>query len=279
MITLDEFLKKYLGNTWGYPDTLYLGECLSIVKRYIKECFGISPPSSGTGSAYGYWTNFPSPLGTVFEKVENTSDLIPQKGWIALWKPWEGNPHGHISIVADGSTTGTLKNWAANWTSKTFQLESNRYTNVVGFLKPKLLVNDDMTDEQKRILDFIGDRTEGDVREAFGALIDSPNKDKTIQTLQEKVLSLDKFVRELQDRVVALESDLSANLKLVEDWQRDVKTANKSLQTAEESLILMTTEKNQYKKWYESKLDEIKKLDSMTALQHIFYGVKKLLIK
>ena len=30
------------------------------------------------------WSNFPNPLGEVFEKVLNTDDLIPQKGWIVF---------------------------------------------------------------------------------------------------------------------------------------------------------------------------------------------------
>ena len=88
MKTLEQFLSDYLGKSKGYPDGKYVGECLSIVKIYIKECFGINPPASGTNSAYGYWSNFPNPLGEVFEKVGNTDTLIPEKGWIVIWKPW-----------------------------------------------------------------------------------------------------------------------------------------------------------------------------------------------
>jgi len=185
-MTLDQFIAKYLGKTEGYPEGQFVGECLSIVKLYIKECFGINPPPSGTNSAYGYWSNFPSPLPTVFEKVVNTDTLIPQKGWIAIWKPWASNQYGHIAIVADGSTTGTLKNWAQNWTSKKFQAESNHYTNVIGFLKPKLPVEDNMTEEQKKILQFLEEQkaNEGKVREAFGALADLPTKEKQINILQ-----------------------------------------------------------------------------------------------
>jgi surface antigen len=165
-MTLQDFLKKYLGKIKGYPDdNSYKGECLSIVKLYIKEVFNISPPASGSGSAYGYWSNFPNPLGEVFEKVENTPDLIPQEGWIAIWKPWSNNQYGHIAIVAKGSTTGTLKNYAQNWTSRTFQLESNRYTNVIGFLKPSGII-EDMTEGEKRMLEIIKQASldEGDIR-------------------------------------------------------------------------------------------------------------------
>jgi hypothetical protein len=277
-ITYKEFLDKYLGQSKGYPDGSYIGECLSIVKLYIKECFGINPPPSGSGSAYGYWSNFPSPLGNVFEKVENTDTLIPEKGWIAVWEPWSANQYGHIAIVADGCTTSTLKNYAQNWTSKTFQLESNRYTNVIGFLKPKITNSETiMTEEQKRILDFLAGKTEGDVREAFGALNDSPEKDKQIQTLQEKVLSLDNFVKTLEDRIVALESDLQANLALVEDWQKKYESANKLLKTKQEELDAMTASKNQYKGWYETALT--KTIDKFSAWELINMGIKKLIVK
>ena len=36
-----ESTKKYNGKIVGYPDGQYVGECLSLAKLYIKECFGI----------------------------------------------------------------------------------------------------------------------------------------------------------------------------------------------------------------------------------------------
>lgn len=265
-MTLQQFLAKYLGKIKGYPDdSQYLGQCLSIVKLYIKECFGINPPPSGTNSAYGYWSNFPNPLGTVFEKVEKTPDLIPQEGWIAIWKPWTSNIYGHIAIVASGSTTGTFKNYAQNWTSKVFQLESNRYTNVIGFLKPK---EDNMiTDEQKRILDFIGDRSEGDVREAFGALAD-------IQNLKEKVVALEKLSDDLKNRVGELEDKLSENEVSIADYQKQVTSANKLIANQKEEIEVLTKERADYKKWYETALN--KAADKLTSWELLQLLIKKL---
>lgn len=148
-MTTDQFVSKYLGKTKGYPtDNQYLGQCLSIVKLYIKECFEINPPASGSGSAYGYWSNFPSPLGTKFKKVLNTNDLIPEYGWIVIWKPWDTNEYGHIAIVDKGCTKTVLKNIAQNWTSKIFQRESQNYNNVKGYLVPT--TQNDMTDIVKK---------------------------------------------------------------------------------------------------------------------------------
>lgn len=148
-MTTDQFISRYLGKIKGYPtDSQYLGQCLSIVKLYIKECFGIDPPPSGTNSAYGYWSNFPNPLGTVFKKVPDTLDLIPEYGWIVIWKPWDTNEYGHIAIVDKGCTKTVLKNIAQNWTSKIFQRESQNYNNVKGYLVPT--TQNDMTDIVKK---------------------------------------------------------------------------------------------------------------------------------
>lgn len=135
-MTLNQFISKYSGQTKGYPtDNDYLGECLSIVKLYIKEVFGISPPPSGSNSAYGYWTNFPNPLGQVFEKVANTPSGIPQKGDIIIWGTGAGN-YGHIAIFIDG-TTGSFRSFDQNWGGKQAHIQGHYYTNVVGWLHPK----------------------------------------------------------------------------------------------------------------------------------------------
>jgi len=261
-MTYQEFVKKYLGQSKGYPtDTLYRGECLSIVKLYILECFGISPPPSGTNSAYGYWSKFPSPLGTKFEKVLNTDDLIPEAGWIAVWKPWDKNQYGHISIVAKGSTKSVLKNWAQNWTSGTFQLESNNYGNVVGFLKPKVTISEPlpveqtMTDEQKRILDFIGTRTEGDVREAFGYLADKAKYDEQMATLSQKVLELDGITKSLQEKIDVLSSEVTASNEIILKWQSEASSAKDQASKAIAQINSANEEKNKYRRLYEGLLD------------------------
>jgi hypothetical protein len=225
-MTLDSFLTKYLGKTKGYPDdTQFLGQCLSICKLYIKECFGINPPPSGTNSAYGYWTNFPSPLGEVFEKVEKTLDLIPEYGWIVIWKPWTSNPYGHIAIVDRGCTKTVLKNIAQNWTSKVFQRESQNYTNVVGFLRVKSLQEDMITEEQKRILQFLTEQgaDEGKVREAFGALGDIPKLKTEIAELKKSLKDADSKVAELMEHIAEQDNVVKRLGEINETLSKDVK--------------------------------------------------------
>ena len=139
MISLDEFIQKYKGKSVGYPnDNYFKGECLSLVKWYIKEVFGIDPPASGCNGARCYWSIFPSPLDSIFEKVPNTPNLVPKKGWVAVWDGSVGSGAGHIGIVADDKATkSTFNSFDSNWGSKTAQIVTHNYNNVYGFLVPK----------------------------------------------------------------------------------------------------------------------------------------------
>lgn len=135
---IQQFIDKYIGKTKGYPtDADYNGECLSLVKLYIKEIHGINPPPSGTNSAYGYWTNFPNPLGTVFTKVEYKDGVIAKKGWIAIWKPTIGNKYGHIDIVVKDGDQDFFSGFDQNWNGRQAHLVSHNYENIEGFLAPK----------------------------------------------------------------------------------------------------------------------------------------------
>jgi len=145
-MTFDQFIEEYKGKEVGYPnDNYFKGECLSLTKWHIKEVYGIDPPPSGCNGARCYWSIFPSPLDTVFKKVPNTPDLIPKKGWIAVWDGSVGNGAGHIGSVADDKATKTTFNsFDANWGSRKAQIVTHNYNNVYGFLVP--LKEDNMSD-------------------------------------------------------------------------------------------------------------------------------------
>lgn len=286
MVTLEQFVSKYLGQTKGYPtDEYYKGQCLSIVKLYIKECFGIDPPPSGTNSAYGYWSNFPSPLGTVFEKVVNTDELIPEPGWIAIWQPWASNEYGHIAIVAEGSTTSTLKNYAQNWTSKVFQLESNRYTNVVGFLKP---INT-MTQDEQRALEALKryqveaghGNLEGAVNHAIGAA-------KDIENLKNETASQKEIIQTQSEIIVGFQAETKEKGELIQGLQTGIETANKKIDKISQNLADTEADRDAWRKRYNDKTAELNqdmgervqaKLDAMTAGDHFALFIHKLFKK
>lgn len=209
MISLTEFKKKYLGKTVGYPDGSYVGECLSLVKVYIKERYGINPPASGCNGARCYWSKFPDPLGKVFTKIVNTLDFTPLKGDIIVWNENAGKGYGHIAICT-GNNTGLkyFESLDQNWGGRQAHLVRHNYTNVYGVLRGNDIIeegnNPDMpTDIRLKILDEEGIKSESQVREAVA-------RNKGWEALQNDKRNADIKIDLLQDEIKKLKSDLQA---------------------------------------------------------------------
>lgn len=110
-----------------------------------------------------------------------------------------------------------------------------------------------MTDEQKRMLQFISERglTEGQIRQAADWI-----KDGTVA----------KQIGELQSKV-------EANQKNEVKWQKDLKTANKLIENKTEEINTLTKDKADYKKWYEDALSRT--VEKQTSLSLMLEVVKR----
>lgn len=151
-MTFNEFVTKYEGKTVGYPDGSFVGECLSLVKVYMKETLGFNPPPSGSNSAYGYWSNFPKPLGDYYTKIENTPTGIPKRGDIVIWKPTASNSYGHIAIFDNGDAN-TFRSFDQNWSGKQAHIQEHNYNNVAGWLRPKGTTMPDTIQVEKAVFE------------------------------------------------------------------------------------------------------------------------------
>lgn len=216
MISLDEFIDKYKGKTVCYPEGKYCGECLSLVKIYIKEVFGIDPPASGCNGARCYWSIFPSPLDSIFEKVPNRPDLVPKKGWIAVWDGSVGGGAGHIGIVADDKATkSTFNSFDSNWGSKTAQIVTHNYNNVYGFLVPKGNTMSDMyngydlsnRESMKVAVDVL-------VRVQKGEFVEKSKLDELVKIktaeLSSKISDYEKQIKILNTQIETLKKDVAS---------------------------------------------------------------------
>ena len=217
MISLDEFIEKYKGKSVGYPnDNYFKGECLSLVKWYIKEVFGIDPPASGCNGARCYWSIFPSPLDSIFEKVPNRPDLVPKKGWVAVWDGSVGGGAGHIGIVADDKATkSTFNSFDSNWGSKTAQIVTHNYNNVYGFLVPKGNNMSDMyngydlsnRESMKVAVDVL-------VRVQKGEFVEKSKLDELVKIktaeLSSKISDYEKQIKILNTQIETLKKDVAS---------------------------------------------------------------------
>lgn len=94
-ITLDEFCAKYkLNHSYGFEGT-YVGECVSLVKNYIRDVLGVYPKASG--NAKDYWLNRNSTyIRSLFTAIPNTPSFVPKKGDVFVRT---SGTYGHIGIV------------------------------------------------------------------------------------------------------------------------------------------------------------------------------------
>lgn len=139
MIDLIKFIVTHEGRQWAYLG--YLGECLSLVKRYIQDMTGIDPPASGTGSAWGYWKIFPAPLGRYYERIEYLEGVnFPTPGDIVIWQPSKyASQYGHIDIcVVSYPEAGVFVGFDQNWKGRrSAHLVTHTMRDVIGWLRAK----------------------------------------------------------------------------------------------------------------------------------------------
>lgn len=99
-MTLNNFLSKYkVGNSYGYNGT-YVGQCVSLVKNYIKEVLGTSPQSIGDAKYYWLKRNS-SYIQSIFTPIANTPSFIPKAGDVFVRT---SGTYGHIGIVLKATT-------------------------------------------------------------------------------------------------------------------------------------------------------------------------------
>lgn len=91
LISLKQFIKKYNGKSvdvpWGYK-----GECVSLIQRYLNECYGVEMKARGNAKD---WQN------SILRAGLGVTTNYPVRGDIVIWGAEAGNGMGHISIYLD----------------------------------------------------------------------------------------------------------------------------------------------------------------------------------
>lgn len=276
MITFEQFKTKWIGKGINF-DGAYGNQCMDVYRQYVKECLGC-PQSPVVTGAKNVWNTY---LKDYFDRITNDPNdltLMPQNGDIVIWNV--GN-YGHIA-VCESATGTTLTCFEQNWTEgdgsgvSEIRKHSN-YNGVLGWLRFKKQETDIMmTEEQKRIWLIVKDMTEGKIREAMGALADVPGLKQKISDQSKQIEDLTNQMDEIKKQLEDLTTKFSENEKSLTSCQKELKTANQTISNITVERDALAVERTNYKKWYESKCEELKKLDKMTAWQHIKYGINLL---
>lgn len=132
-ITFDEFCKKYkINHSYGFEGT-YVGECVSLVKNYIRDVLGVHPKAAG--NAKDYWLNRNTAyIKSLFTAIPNTPEFIPKKGDVFVRT---SGTYGHIGIVISATKDYFYtieQNYNGN--RKVKNIKHTDWSNI-NFLRPK----------------------------------------------------------------------------------------------------------------------------------------------
>lgn len=164
------------------------------------------------------------------------------------------------------------------WTGT--EISTSKYPIVKGFcIINKIIINsnNNMTEEQKRILEFLNGKTEGDVRQAFGALTDLPTLNKNISDQSKQIEVLDGQINGLTIQVNDLIEKFNNNEKSLTSCQSELRIANKTISNLTAENTKLSADRSQYKSWYEAALKD--QVNKYTGWQLIRMGVKLLIKK
>lgn len=168
------------------------------------------------------------------------------------------------------------------WTGN--EVATSKYPLRKGFCVINIKEVDMLSDEQKRILDFIGDRSEGDVREAFGALADLKLLQDKVKQTETEMNSLKQQIGELTNSVKSLSESLEAEKISLDNYQTVLKTANSKIVNLEKQLETKVAEveavrevSNKYQRLYKEALAN--SVDKISAGELFKLLVNKLLGK
>lgn len=133
-MTLDAFIKKYLGKAVDYDGTAG-AQCVDLIKMYCKYVFGITPKA--IGNAHAYFDNFAlhSFLNKNFVKIKNSPKLVPMKGDICVWSK-KMNKYGHVAIATGAGDTNKFITYDMNWGAKELRMIEHNYNYFLGVLRP-----------------------------------------------------------------------------------------------------------------------------------------------
>ena len=105
MISLEKFINKYTGSRVGVPWG-YVGQCVSLVQRYLNECLGYEMHPRGNAKD---WINTLKNEG-IAQVVSGTS----QRGDIIVYGSSYGGGYGHIGIAVGNGNIFDQNNTSHN---------------------------------------------------------------------------------------------------------------------------------------------------------------------
>ena len=136
-MTLDEFVKKYLGKKVDY-DGQYGAQCVDLFRQYCKDVLGI-PHTGGVIGASELYTKYEAlPLEVKhFERIPYKAGMLPEAGDTVLFAPTKNNRFGHVAIVISADENEMLVFEQDGFAQTGAYITERKYYNALGVLRKR----------------------------------------------------------------------------------------------------------------------------------------------
>lgn len=266
MKTLEQFLSELNGNFCEVAGSANAkNQCVDLANAYLRDVCNHSIVE---------WTNacdFPYKIKDMEWIVNDEITDLPKEGDIIIWNKNVGGGAGHIAIFLEG-TTSKFNSFDQNWPLYSpCHVQSHTYTNVDGWLRPKSVIIDNMTDIVSELIKTNG-ITEGDIR----WLIDL-KANQTVSNLEKQVNDLNEKIHEYEIEVQTLLAEITQYQKEIKDWQSKEFTANSTIEELNQTISNLNTDVTTWKTRYENKCKET--VDKYSTLELFKFAIKSLFKK
>jgi len=206
-------LIRIIDNTIGqFIEVSYapaLNQCYDLV-YFVTFCLDIPKSAIQHQYAYEAFTQATELTRQYFDIIPNLKETIPQEGDIVVWNKTASNIAGHIAVVVEATMDRMKVFEQNNPLGSNSHIQDRTYTNVLGFLRPKVSNTKVLPQWFENLLteNNLNIENEGKIRE----FIDKAVKyDGEIKSYQEQIKSVNEA---LADRALEVSVLTEKNQKL-----------------------------------------------------------------
>jgi len=273
MKTLEQFVKDNEGQfleVAGSSNAKF--QCVDCVNGYIRDVLGF--PIIEWTNAIDFKNKANGNYDIIYNDINNPS-LVPDVGDIVVYR--HPNKIGHIGVCIKKGVASSFGIFEENWPvgSPCKSVLTKKY--IIGdyvvdyWMRPKKSIIEDMTEEQKKVLELLENykitaghgNLEGAINTLIGNVTELRNATESIENFKKDIETLKANINSLNSKYSELEAKFIENQKINEKQQKALVTANDKISELDKTIENLTADKNSWQLRYNNKNDDFNNLSKL----------------
>ena len=283
---LNQFISNINGQFIEVSSKEAIYQCMDLAYLWTF-CLGFPKSTIQSAAAYQVFSEADDLTRQYFELFVNTVEFIPQAGDLFVIGKSTSFPYGHIGVVIEATKT-KMRCFEQNYpTGTNAHIQERSYTNVVGFLRPKVTFG---SITPQWLLTLLQERgltleNESEIRSLFEK---AKKYDDDIKALQEQVKSANEALADRSLEVSSLtgqNQSLTGKVQEFEKLYSDAKTERDGFEWDSKKVNIQNEELQRSLTNLNKELEDLKvsynvlqsqKVEDLSPLKIILIGISKL---